>query len=88
MTELIGWISSIILLSTIVAQLRKQWQARSTRGVSRWLFVGQSAASFGFTWYSILLRNWVFSLTNGLLLISALVGCLLTLRRREQEQAA
>lgn len=84
MTEWIGWISSIVLLSTIIAQLRKQWLARSTRGVSRWLFVGQSAASLGFTWYSVLLGNWVFSLTNGLLLVSALVGCLLTLRRHEQ----
>jgi hypothetical protein len=26
----------------------------------------------------------VFSLTNGLLLVSALVGCMLTLRRQEQ----
>jgi uncharacterized protein with PQ loop repeat len=80
MTEWIGWTSSLVLLATIVEQLRTQWRERSNRGVSRWLFIGQTAASFGFTWYSIRLGNWVFSLTNGLLLASALIGCALTLR--------
>jgi uncharacterized protein with PQ loop repeat len=80
MTEWIGWLSSLVLLATIVQQLRKQWQERSSRGVSKWLFVGQTTASFGFTWYSILLGNWVFVITNAALLVSALVGCALTLR--------
>jgi MtN3 and saliva related transmembrane protein len=78
MQEMLGWASSAILLSTIVAQIRKQWRERSGKGVSRWLYVGQTAASLGFTVYSALLHNWVFTLTNGLLLISALVGWWLT----------
>jgi uncharacterized protein with PQ loop repeat len=78
--EAIGWLSSLILLTTIIAQLRKQWADRSTRGVSKWLFVGQTAASLGFTVYSVLVNNWVFVVTNGLMLLSALLGCFLTLR--------
>lgn len=79
MVEPIGWISSAILLATIAAQIVKQWQERSSRGVSRWLFIGQAVASLGFLIYSVLLRNWVFSLTNGVLLLSAIVGATLTL---------
>ena len=33
----------------------------TSAGVSVWLFVGQLAASVGFTIYSVLLRNWVFA---------------------------
>jgi hypothetical protein len=80
MTEWIGWGSSLILLATIVTQVRKQWRERTTRGVSKWLFFGQAAASLGFTWYSVRVGNWVFSVTNALLLVSALFGCGLMLR--------
>lgn len=80
MIEAIGWLSSLVLLTTIVAQLRKQWTDRSAKGVSKWLFVGQTVASLGFTVYSALVRNWVFVVTNGLMLASALFGCFLTLR--------
>lgn len=79
MTELLGWCSSIVLLTTIIAQIVKQYREGSGRGVSRWLFVGQTAASLGFTAYSALLRNWIFTLTNGALLVSAIVGLCVTL---------
>ncbi len=79
MIELIGWCSSIVLLTTIVSQIVKQYREGSGQGVSRWLFVGQTAASLGFTLYSALLHNWVFTLTNGALLVSAIVGLLVTL---------
>lgn len=91
MTEAIGWGSSIVLLATIVQQVSKQWQERSARGVSKWLFVGQALASLGFTLYSVLVRNWVFTITNALLLLSALVGMALTLhfkRRGARQQPA
>jgi len=78
MTELLGWASSVILLLTVVAQVRKQWRERSGRGVSRWLYIGQTAASLGFTLYSVLVHNWVFTITNGLLLASAIVGWAIT----------
>jgi MtN3 and saliva related transmembrane protein len=44
----IGWLASIILLATIGRQVYTQWRTRSTAGVSKWLFIGQVAASVGF----------------------------------------
>lgn len=84
MTEALGWFSSVVLLATIVQQIWTQWRERSTRGVSSWLFVGQTAASAGFTAYSWLVHNWVFVVTNSLLLLSAVIGTVLTLRFRKQ----
>jgi hypothetical protein len=37
MTEIVGWTSSLVLLTTIVAQIGKQWSERSGEGVSIWL---------------------------------------------------
>ncbi len=74
MTEIIGWVSSVILLVTLAQQNWKQWRSGSVEGVSKWLWVGQTAASTGFTVYSGLVRNWVFVTTNGLLLLNGLVG--------------
>lgn len=78
MVDALGWLSSVILLATIVQQIVKQWQERSGKGVSRWLFIGQTAASVGFTVYSALLHNWVFTITNAALLASAIVGWAIT----------
>jgi MtN3 and saliva related transmembrane protein len=78
MTEVLGWVSSIVLLATIVTQIVKQFRERSGKGISPWLFVGQTVASVGFTAYSALLHNWVFTVTNALMLVSAIVGWVIT----------
>ena len=88
MTEAVGWLSSLILLSTLTQQIWTQWRERSTKGVSKWLFVGQTAASTGFTIYSVLVENWVFVVTNALVLVSALVGMLLTYLHRSRSSVA
>jgi MtN3 and saliva related transmembrane protein len=85
--EVIGWISSLVLVLTLGQQVRKQWRSRESGGVSTWLFVGQLAASVGFATYSFLLENWVFLTTNVLLVINALLGQWVTLRNRRQPQA-
>jgi MtN3 and saliva related transmembrane protein len=72
--EAIGWASSALLVVTLVHQVRKQWKSGHSEGVSRWLFVGQLAASVGFVVYSALLGSWVFVITNALLIVNALVG--------------
>lgn len=77
MIEAIGWASSIVLLLTLVKQVYKQWSERTSEGVSKWLFIGQLAASVGFTTYSYLVGNWVFTVTNGLLIINNVIGILL-----------
>lgn len=83
-TEVIGWISSGILLLTLGRQLKKQWQENSSEGVSKWLWVGQIAASLGFTIYSYLVRNWIFVATNGLLLLYGFAGIFMVLRHRRR----
>lgn len=73
-TEWIGWASSLILLSTLIRQVYTQWKTRSDSGVSRWLFVGQVTASVGFTIYSVLLGNWVYTASNIAILATAIAG--------------
>jgi len=72
--DLIGWTASAILIATLVRQSVLQWTDKDAKGVSRWLFVGQIAASIGFIAYSWLMRNWVFIVSNSLILLTALVG--------------
>lgn len=87
MTEFLGWLSSAILVATIVKQVYKQWREGRSEGVSRWLFVGQIAASTGFTIYSALVGNRVFVVTNALMLASAATGLLIVLRHRRRARA-
>ena len=77
-TEAIGWTSSLILVLTLARQVHKQWKEQTSVGVSIWLFAGQIAASAGFTIYSILVHNWVFVVTNGLMVANGLVGFMIT----------
>jgi uncharacterized protein with PQ loop repeat len=74
MTDVLGWCCSIILLLTIGRQVWKQWRTGLGEGVSMWLYIGQITASAGFTLYSALVGNWVFIVTNALMLLSALAG--------------
>jgi uncharacterized protein with PQ loop repeat len=85
MTESIGWISSLILVLTIGKQVFKQWHDGSSEGVSKWLFIGQMAASLGFTIYSVLVRNWVFVVTNAIMVLNGILGYLITRRHRRRE---
>ena len=87
MQEAIGWASSIILLLTIAKQVYKQWKEGSSENVSRWLFVGQTAASVGFLVYSWLVRNWVFVFTNAFMVVNALAGLAIVLYHRRREKA-
>ncbi len=83
--DIIGWLSSAILLATLLRQVDRQWRERSTQGVSKWLFIGQLAASTGFLLYSFLLDNWVFVFTNAALLLTAIAGQMIYQRNvREQ----
>lgn len=82
--ELIGWSSSLVLLITLCRQVYKQWRSRATSGLSRWLFAGQLVASIGFAVYSWMLGNWVFLVTNVLILATALVGETIYVRNRRR----
>jgi uncharacterized protein with PQ loop repeat len=88
MQEAIGWISSAILVLTIGKQVFKQWREGSSENVSKWLFIGQFAASFGFLVYSWLVNNWVFVVTNGIMLLNAVAGLLIVLHHRRRGQGS
>ena len=87
MTEAVGWVSSLILVLTIAKQVYKQWREGSSEGVSKWLFVGQMSASLGFTVYSWLVSNWVFVVTNAVMLVNGLAGLLIVLHHRRRARA-
>ncbi|HUS08176.1 MAG TPA: hypothetical protein VMZ52_17870 [Bryobacteraceae bacterium] len=80
--DAIGWASSAILLATIAVQDYKQWKSGESRGVSKWLFIGNMAASVGFAVYSWLLENRVFIVTNCLMILSGILGYAILWRNR------
>jgi MtN3 and saliva related transmembrane protein len=84
--EAIGWVSTAILLATLVRQVYTEWKSRTAAGLSKWLFTGQVAASLGFVAYSLLLGNWVFVGSNIAILGVAIVGQVLFLRKKRQGQ--
>jgi MtN3 and saliva related transmembrane protein len=85
--EAIGWFAASVLLLTLGRQVYTQWREGRTQGVSKWLFIGQLTASTAFLIYSWLVHNWVFVVTNGLLLVTAAIGQWIFLRNRKREEA-
>ncbi|QCO67167.1 hypothetical protein E5843_04125 [Luteimonas yindakuii] len=83
----IGWAATAVLMATLIRQIRKQWIADSVESVSVWLFVGQIAASTLFIIYSAMVSNPVFVVTNVLILITAVVGQVLTMIKRRRQDA-
>jgi len=86
-TEAIGWAAALILLVTMVRQVWSLWVSGAVGGVSRWLFVGQVAAALGFTLYSVLVGNLVFTLTNSLMTVNAVAGLYIDRRNRRRQHA-
>lgn len=84
LAEIIGWTSAIILLFTVGRQVYTEWRDRSVRGLSKWLFVGQLTASAGFIVYSWLKNDWVFVITNFLLLLTAGIGQVIYLHNKRR----
>lgn len=80
--NIVGWAASAVLIATLSRQIYTQWKDKDAKGVSRALFVGQIAASVGFIAYSWMLRNWVFIVTNTIILMTAVVGQIVISRKR------
>jgi uncharacterized protein with PQ loop repeat len=87
MPDIIGWISSCILLVTIAQQVYKQFHDQTSRGVSMWLFIGEIASAIGFLTYSILLGITVYIVTNSILVLNAVAGLAITLHHRRRERS-
>lgn len=87
LTDLVGWLATAVLIATLSRQIYKQSQSSDIQAVSSWLFVGQITASCLFIAYSALVDNLVFVVTNGLVLLTALVGQYLAWRKRRRIEA-
>jgi MtN3 and saliva related transmembrane protein len=85
--DVIGWASSTILLLTVAKQVHKQWVTGGTEGVSKWLFIGNLAASVGFATYSWLIHNWVYVVTNALMILNNIAGYVILMRNRRRKRA-
>ncbi|WNH48271.1 PQ-loop repeat-containing protein [Stenotrophomonas aracearum] len=83
--DLLGWAATVVLIATLARQIYKQHREASAEGVSTWLFVGQMTASILFIIYSALLGSTVFVVTNSLILLTAIVGQILAVRRRREQ---
>lgn len=86
MKDAIGWFSSLVLLATVLHQVSRQWRRDADQGASLWLFSGQIVSSLGFTLYSVLLRNWVFTATNAVLLVAASIGLFAAAKKRKRSR--
>lgn len=82
----LGWGAAAILLLTMSRQVYTQWRDESAEGVSRWLFVGQIAASAGFTAYSVAKHDPVFVFTNALMVINGVIGLVIDRRNRRRSE--
>ena len=85
MAQVIGFISSFILLLTIGKQVYKQWKEGTSEGVSKWLFIGQTAASVGFLTYSLMIKDWVFIVTNSVMVLNSLAGLAILFHHRRRD---
>jgi len=84
--SLVGWLASIILIVTLLRQVWAQARTHSDVGVSRWLFAGQMSASVLFLVYSLMLHNWVFVVSNAMILLTAIMGQLVFYRNKRRRR--
>jgi uncharacterized protein with PQ loop repeat len=86
MIKWVGWLAAVILVLTISRQVWTQWRSNTVAGVSKWLFVGQTAASICFVIYSVGVGDPVFIATNALMLVAALIGEGIYWRNRRRQR--
>ena len=84
-THLFGYAASAILFVTLAVQIHKQWERGTTKGVSRWLFIGQFFASVGFTVHSAIIGSTLFVAVNAILAGSAVIGMVLWFVQHRRE---
>lgn len=72
--HVIGWAAVATLFLTLSGQAWKQWKDRVKRGIGKYFFVGQMAASILFLTYSAMLGDRVFVVGNALVLAAAVAG--------------
>ena len=74
MQEWIGWAAVATLFLTLSGQAWKQWKERVKKGIGKYFFLGQMAASVLFLAYSAMMGDRVFVVGNALVLAAAVTG--------------
>jgi uncharacterized protein with PQ loop repeat len=72
--QCIGWAAVATLFFTLSGQAWKQWKDRVKRGIGKYFFAGQIAASLLFLAYSAMTGDRVFVVGNALVLAAAMAG--------------
>lgn len=80
--DIVGWAASAVLMATLIQQVVRQARDATAPAASMWLFAGQIVSSVGFIIYSVLVGSRVFIVTNSLILLTAVVGQVITARKR------
>jgi MtN3 and saliva related transmembrane protein len=78
--EWLGWIAAVVLVITLSAQVKKNWDEKKLKGVNPILYYGQAFASLSFALYSYTINSWVFVVTNTIAFLSAIIGIYLVHR--------
>jgi uncharacterized protein with PQ loop repeat len=88
MKDLVGWLSSALLLVTFGSQTFMQWKEKDgkTDGYTIVFFVAAILGTAGNIAYSWMTHNLVFTLLNITLVINNVVGLVIVLRRRARKK--
>lgn len=81
----IGWFSSTVVFVTQIIQLREQVK-KGSKGVSKWMFVGNVIATSGFVVYSYLQNDTIFLTANSIILCGHITGMILTFWQKSHEK--
>lgn len=73
-TQFVGWAAVAALFFTMAGQAWKQWKDDVKRGIGKFFFVGQVAASSLFLAYSVMLGETIFVVGNALVLTASIAG--------------
>jgi len=73
-TKFIGWVAGSLILLAVLMQLKRQWGARTAKGVSPWLHIGTAFGNAGFLAHGALGGDAVIALTSGALVVTSLTG--------------
>lgn len=80
--QVVGWLSSLILVPSLAYQTYKQWHEDTSEGVSVALYLGSLISNIGFAVYSWLQGDWVFIVSNTLLAINSSIGLCILYKHR------
>lgn len=83
----IGWAAVATLFLTLAGQAWKQWRDQVTKGIGKFFFIGQMAASLLFLAYSAMQGDQVFVVGNAMVFTAAVAGGAILWYNRSRRRA-